>query len=74
MIAAGDSGKDGEVRSPGTKSKTLGMGAQTIGPVGCLGPNAEAKTAQNKRDYLIFSLAAQESWKNDKGKYEARTE
>ncbi len=35
--------------------------------IGRLGQNAEAKTAQNNREYV-------ESWKNDKGDYETRTE
>jgi single-strand DNA-binding protein len=42
--------------------------------IGRLGQNAEAKTAQNKSEYAILSIATQESWKNDKGEYEARTE
>ena len=32
-----------------------------------LGPNAEARTAQNNRDYIVFNLATRESWKNSKG-------
>ena len=42
--------------------------------IGRLGKNAEAKTAQNKKDYAILSIATSESWKNDKGEYETRTE
>ena len=42
--------------------------------IGRLGQNAEAKTAQNNREYVTLSLATQESWKNDKGDYETRTE
>ena len=42
--------------------------------IGRLGQNAEAKTAQNNRDYVILHLATQQSWKNDKGEYETRTE
>lgn len=42
--------------------------------IGRLGQNAEAKTAQNKRDYVILNLATQENWKNDKGECETRTE
>jgi single-strand DNA-binding protein len=42
--------------------------------IGRLGQNAEARTAQNNRDYTIFNVATQEYWKNDKGDYEARTE
>ncbi len=42
--------------------------------IGRLGQNAEAKTAQNKTEYVILNLATQESWKNDKGEYENRTE
>src|ERR1035437_10671213 len=40
--------------------------------IGRLGKNAEVKTAQNKKGYA--SLATSESWKNDKGEYETRTE
>ena len=36
--------------------------------------NAEAKTAQNNKEYVILNIATQESWKNDKGEYENRTE
>ncbi len=39
-----------------------------------LGQNAEAKTAQNNREYVVLNIATQESWKNDKGDYENRTE
>jgi single-strand DNA-binding protein len=42
--------------------------------IGRLGQNAEAKTTQNNREYVTLSLATQESWKNDKGDYETRTE
>jgi single-strand DNA-binding protein len=42
--------------------------------IGRLGKNAEAKTAQNKKDYAVLSIATSESWKNDKGDYETRTE
>ena len=42
--------------------------------IGRLGQNAEAKTAQNKSEYVTLSIATQESWKNDKGDYENRTE
>jgi single-strand DNA-binding protein len=42
--------------------------------IGRLGQNAEAKTAQNNTDYVVLSIATQESWKNDKGDYENRTE
>jgi len=41
---------------------------------GRLGQNAEVKTAQNQNHYAILSIATQESWKNDKGDYETRTE
>ena len=34
----------------------------------------KTRTAQNNRDYSIFNVATQESWKNDKGEYETRTE
>src|SRR3984885_9087382 len=39
-----------------------------------LGQNAEAKTAQNNREYVVLNIATQESWKNEKGDYETRTE
>ena len=42
--------------------------------IGRLGQNAEAKTAQNNREYVVLNLATQESWKNDKSEYETRTE
>jgi single-strand DNA-binding protein len=42
--------------------------------IGRLGKNAEAKTAQNKKDYAVLSIATSETWKNDKGEYETRTE
>jgi hypothetical protein len=36
--------------------------------------NAEVKTAQNKKDYAVLSIATSENWKSDKGEYETRTE
>ncbi|WP_263385549.1 single-stranded DNA-binding protein [Granulicella arctica] len=42
--------------------------------IGRLGQNAEAKTAQNNKEYVVLSVATQESWKNDKGEDETRTE
>ena len=42
--------------------------------IGRLGQNAEAKTAQNNREFVVLNLATQESWKNEKGEYETRTE
>jgi single-strand DNA-binding protein len=42
--------------------------------IGRLGQNAEAKSAQNKNEYVILNIATQESWKNDRGGYENRTE
>ena len=42
--------------------------------IGRLGQNAEAKTAQNNREYVVLNIATQESWKNDKGDFETRTE
>jgi single-strand DNA-binding protein len=36
--------------------------------------NAEVKTAQNKKDYVVLSVATSESCKNDKGEYETPTE
>ena len=42
--------------------------------IGRLGQNAEPKTAQNNKEYVVLNIATQESWKNDKGDYETRTE
>lgn len=42
--------------------------------IGRLGKNAEAKTAQNQKDYVVLSIATSESWKNDRGEYDTRTE
>ena len=42
--------------------------------IGRLGQNAEAKTTQNNKEYVVLNIATQESWKNDKGDYETRTE
>jgi single-strand DNA-binding protein len=42
--------------------------------IGRLGQNAEAKTTQNNREYVVLNIATQESWKNDKAEYETRTE
>jgi single-strand DNA-binding protein len=46
----------------------------TVILIGRLGQNAEAKTSTNNKEYVTLSLATQESWKNDKGDYETRTE
>jgi single-strand DNA-binding protein len=42
--------------------------------IGRLGQKAEAKTAQNNKEFVTLNIATQESWKNDKGDYETRTE
>ena len=42
--------------------------------IGRLGQNAEAKIAQNNREFVVLNIATQESWKNDKDDYETRTE
>jgi single-strand DNA-binding protein len=42
--------------------------------IGRLGQSAEAKTAQNNNEFVILNFATQESWNNDKGDYENRTE
>jgi single-strand DNA-binding protein len=41
---------------------------------GRLGQNADAKTTQKNREYVILNIATQETWKNEKGEYETRTE
>jgi len=33
--------------------------------IGRPGTNAEAKTAQNKKEYAVLNLATSESWKNE---------
>jgi single-strand DNA-binding protein len=38
--------------------------------MGRLGQNAEPKTAQINRDFVVLNIATQENWKNDKGEYE----
>jgi single-strand DNA-binding protein len=42
--------------------------------IGRIGHNAEAKTDRNQQEYVVFSIATQESWKNERGEYENRTE
>ena len=42
--------------------------------IGRLGQNAEAKNAQNSREFVVLNIATQEGWKNEKGDYETRTE
>jgi single-strand DNA-binding protein len=42
--------------------------------IGRLGKNAEVKTAQNKKEFVVLNVATSESWKNDKGEYDTRTE
>ena len=42
--------------------------------IGRLGQKAEAKTAQNNCEFVVLSVATQESWKTDKGDHETRTE
>ena len=42
--------------------------------IGRIGHNAEAKTDRNQQEYVVFSIATQESWKNERGESENRTE
>ena len=42
--------------------------------IGRLGQNAEAKTSTTHHEYVLLNVATQQSWKNDKGEYETRTE
>jgi single-strand DNA-binding protein len=42
--------------------------------IGRIGQNAEAKMDKNQKEFVVLSLATQESWKNDQGEYENRTE
>ena len=46
----------------------------TVILIGRLGKNAVVKTEQNNKDYVVLSVATSETWKNDKGEYETRTE
>jgi single-strand DNA-binding protein len=46
----------------------------TVILIGRLGKNAEVKTAQNKKEFVVLNVATSESWKNEKGKYDTRTE
>ena len=45
-----------------------------INLIGRLGQNAEIKNSKSKNEYVIVNIATQESWKDDKGTYENRTE
>jgi single-strand DNA-binding protein len=51
-------------RSCSTKSSSSAASDRTQKP----------KSAQNNREYVVLNIATQESWKNDKGDYETRTE
>ena len=42
--------------------------------IGRLGLDSEAKTAQNNKECVILNIATQETWKNDRGDYENRTD
>ena len=42
--------------------------------IGRLGKNAEVKAAQNKKPFAVLNIATSESWKNEQGEYETRTE
>jgi single-strand DNA-binding protein len=57
-----------------TKETELNTMFNKIILIGRLGQNAEAKTSQNNREFVVLNIATQESWKNDKGDYETRTE
>jgi single-strand DNA-binding protein len=57
-----------------TKETELNIMFNKIILIGRLGQNAEAKTSQNNREFVVLNIATQESWKNDKGDYENRTE
>jgi single-strand DNA-binding protein len=57
-----------------TKETELNIMFNKIILIGRLGQNAEAKTSQNNREFVVLNIATQESWKNDKGDYENRPE
>jgi single-strand DNA-binding protein len=42
--------------------------------IGRIGHNAEAKTDKNQQEYVVLSIATKDSWKNEQGDYESRTE
>jgi single-strand DNA-binding protein len=56
-----------------TKETELNTMFNKIILIGRLGQNAEAKTSQNNREFVVLNIATQESWMNDKGDYETRT-
>jgi len=60
----------GQTKGNGAKQNVINK----LTLIGRLGQNAEAKTAQNNKEYVVLSIATQESWKNEKGDYETRTE
>ena len=37
-------------------------------------PDISIERQQNNKEYVVLNIATQESWKNDKGEYETRTE
>ena len=42
--------------------------------IGRIGHDAEPKTDKNQQEYVVLSIATKDSWKNDQGDYESRTE
>jgi single-strand DNA-binding protein len=56
------------------QTKRTGANHNKVILIARLGQNAEAKTTQNNKEYVVLNIATQESWKNDKGEYETRTE
>jgi single-strand DNA-binding protein len=57
-----------------SKEKELHTMFNKVILIGRLGKNAEVKTAQNKKEFVVLNVATGESWKNDIGEYETRTE
>ena len=42
--------------------------------IGYLGNNAEVKTANNNKQYVVLSVATQNRWKDSNDEYQSRTE
>ena len=61
-------------RSGQTKNRSL-TSCSTKSPSSAASVRTQKlKPAQNNREFVVLNIATQESWKNDKGDYETRTE
>jgi single-strand DNA-binding protein len=73
LAAAPENGSNGGATS-GHPTTELNTTFNKVILIGRLGKNAEVKTAQNNKDFVVLSVATSESWRNDKGEYDTRTE